>query len=120
MIDRFKKILDVLSFSYVFCLIARSNHSYLPLPEEEKMSGRLIFFSEMVILDTVKNRVSLRRNFMSYREDLAKLIEAKKEAFCHISDEIWGYAESRFQEVKSSNLQAQYLTEQGFRVTQGL
>lgn len=57
---------------------------------------------------------------MSYREDLAKLVEAKKDAFCHISDEIWGFAESRFQEVKSSKLQAQYLTEQGFRVTLGL
>ncbi len=57
---------------------------------------------------------------MNYRQDLANLVQNKSRDFCNISDQIWEFAESRFQEFKSSALQAEYLTQQGFRVTQGL
>jgi len=57
---------------------------------------------------------------MNYRQDLASLVQNKSKDFCSISDQIWGFAESRFQEFKSSALQADYLTEQGFKVTRGL
>ena len=50
----------------------------------------------------------------------APLIEARKEEFTNISDKIWGFAESRFQEFQSSNLQAEYMRSQGFRVTIGV
>lgn len=57
---------------------------------------------------------------MSHTQDLAGLIEAKREEFIHISDDIWGFAESRFQEVQSSALQASYMREQGFTIVQGI
>ena len=57
---------------------------------------------------------------MSYSQELAQLIEARKEEFTNISDKIWGFAESRFQEFQSSNLQAEYMRSQGFRVTIGV
>lgn len=57
---------------------------------------------------------------MSYTQELAKIIEARKEEFTDISDKIWGFAESRFQEFQSSNLQAEYMRAQGFRITIGV
>ena len=50
---------------------------------------------------------------MSYVEDLSKLIENRSAASTEISDKIWEYAESRFQEFKSSALQADYLKSLG-------
>ena len=57
---------------------------------------------------------------MSYVEDLSKLIENRSAASTEISDKIWEYAESRFQEFKSSALQADYLKSLGFKVTMGI
>ena len=57
---------------------------------------------------------------MNYRNELAELIEKKKSDFFSISDQIWEFAESRFQEVQSSKVQADYLEKQGFNVTKGL
>ena len=51
---------------------------------------------------------------MDYREILAQSIEEKKQEFIRISNQIWEYAEPRFQEEKSSALQQQYLKEQGW------
>lgn len=57
---------------------------------------------------------------MSYRKDLAALVETKKDDFTKISDAVWEFAESRFQEFRSFALQADYMEEQGFRVKRGL
>ena len=57
---------------------------------------------------------------MNHTQQLAERIEAKREDFIQISDKIWGFAESRFQEFQSSNLQAEYMKAQGFRVVQGI
>ena len=57
---------------------------------------------------------------MNYRQELANLVQNKSKDFCFISDQIWEFAESRFQEFKSSALQADYLTQAGFKVTRGL
>ena len=57
---------------------------------------------------------------MDYRESLAQSIEEKKQEFIRISNQIWEYAEPRFQEEKSSALQQQYLKEQVFAVRSDL
>lgn len=57
---------------------------------------------------------------MGYVEDLARLIEKRQGEMCNISDEIWGFAESRFVEFKSAKLQKEYLASLGFKITEGL
>lgn len=51
-----------------------------------------------------------------FREDLARIIEGRKEDYTNISNAIWGYAEPRFQENCSSQLQQEYLKSRGFSV----
>ena len=57
---------------------------------------------------------------MSYVQDLAKLVEARKDETLRISDAVWGYAESRFQEFKSAKEESDYMIEMGFKVTMGI
>ena len=57
---------------------------------------------------------------MSYVKDLSDLIEARKGDTLRISDQVWEYAESRFQEFKSSAAEAEYMREMGFKVTMGI
>ncbi|MBE6987705.1 MAG: amidohydrolase [Ruminococcaceae bacterium] len=57
---------------------------------------------------------------MSYVQDLAKLVENRKDATLRISDAVWGYAESRFQEFKSAKEESDYMIEMGFKVTMGI
>ena len=57
---------------------------------------------------------------MSYVEELSKLIDNRKSASEEISDKIWGYAESRFNEYKSYAEQAEYMKKLGFKVTVGI
>lgn len=57
---------------------------------------------------------------MEYMEFLTDFIEQKQGDFIEMSDKIWEYAETRFEEVKSSGLQQEYLTESGFSVRSGL
>lgn len=52
---------------------------------------------------------------MSY-ERLRDLIDKKKEIFWDASDQIWGFAEMRFHEYKSSALQKEVLEKEGFTV----
>ena len=51
-----------------------------------------------------------------YRENIHQLIENNKQAYTDISDAIWNFAESRFQEVESSKVQQEYLKSRGFSV----
>ena len=39
-----------------------------------------------------------------FRDDLIALIEENRKTYTDMSDTIWGYAEPRFQEYKSSEL----------------
>ncbi len=57
---------------------------------------------------------------MSYMKDIALLVDAKADQFCLISDKVWDYAESRFQEFKSCKEESDYMEEQGFKVTRGI
>ena len=51
-----------------------------------------------------------------FREELGALIDERKKAYTDLSDEIWGYAEPRFQEYDSSKAQREYLKSRGFSV----
>lgn len=49
-----------------------------------------------------------------------EFIEDKKKLFISVSDEIWEYAETRFQEYKSANLLCTILEAEGFTIEKGL
>ncbi|MBQ7796003.1 MAG: amidohydrolase [Lachnospiraceae bacterium] len=51
-----------------------------------------------------------------YRQEISDLIELRKKAYTDISDAIWGFAESRFEEVESSKIQQEYMRSRGFEV----
>ena len=53
---------------------------------------------------------------MDYREFIGNFLEEHRQEFTHISDEIWGYAEPRFREYRSSALQQEYMKDKGFSV----
>ena len=53
---------------------------------------------------------------MDYRTFISDYIEKNSADFTKISDEIWGYAEPRFQEYKSSKAQQDYMASQGFKL----
>ena len=53
---------------------------------------------------------------MDYRKYFSDFIEKRSDDFKSISDEIWAFAEPRFQEYKSSKLQQDYMEKQGFKV----
>jgi aminobenzoyl-glutamate utilization protein B len=55
-----------------------------------------------------------------YVNDLSALVDAKASELSDISDQVWGFAESRFQEFKSFELQASYMEKQHFKVTRGI
>lgn len=57
---------------------------------------------------------------MVKREKILPYIEAKKEMLFNVSDSIWEFAETRFEEFKSSELLCKVLTEEGFTVKKGL
>lgn len=57
---------------------------------------------------------------MDFRKFLSDFIESNSVDFTNISDEIWGFAEPRFREYKSSKLQQDYMKEKGFSVVSDL
>lgn len=48
------------------------------------------------------------------------IIEEKREFFKEISNKIWGYAETRFEEFKSSSLLSDVLQEEGFKIEKNI
>ncbi|WP_282935972.1 M20 family metallopeptidase [Paenibacillus sp. RC67] len=56
---------------------------------------------------------------MRGNEQLAAIIESKKDFFIQISDKIWDYAETRFEEKQSAELLCQALEQEGFTVERG-
>ncbi|MBQ4505656.1 MAG: amidohydrolase [Firmicutes bacterium] len=55
-----------------------------------------------------------------YVKDLSALVDGRADEFLDISDKIWGFAESKFQEFRSFELQASYMEKLGFKVTRGI
>ncbi|MBY0122896.1 M20 family metallopeptidase [Bacillus sp. S/N-304-OC-R1] len=57
---------------------------------------------------------------MDYREVLSKIIEEKREKLISVSDKIWDFAETGFEEFKSADLLCRTLEEEGFTVEKGV
>ncbi|GEB32049.1 MULTISPECIES: M20 family metallopeptidase [Brevibacillus] len=51
---------------------------------------------------------------------IAEMIESKRDSFIKVSDRIWEFAETRFQEYQSAELLAQTLESEGFQVERGV
>lgn len=51
-----------------------------------------------------------------FRTTINDLIEQRKQTYTDMSDEIWEYAEPRFQEWNSSRIQQEYLKSRGFSI----
>ena len=57
---------------------------------------------------------------MGYEKRIPELVEQKRDIFIDANDQIWAFAEPRFQEVKSAKLLAEILEKEGFKTTWGL
>lgn len=57
---------------------------------------------------------------MKDRDEIIKYIEEKREDFIKLSDKIWGLAETRFEEYKSSEILARVMKAEGFEVKKGI
>ena len=55
-----------------------------------------------------------------YRTLIAETIDKRAKEYTDLSDEIWGYAEPRFQEYESSRAQQEFFKSRGFSVKAGL
>ncbi|WP_054940533.1 M20 family metallopeptidase [Paenibacillus ihuae] len=53
---------------------------------------------------------------MEMKDRVAQLVENKRDLFIQASDDIWGYAETRFEEYKSAQLLSEILEHEGFTV----
>lgn len=56
----------------------------------------------------------------SIKDEINEIIEAKRDLLIHLSHSIWDLAETRFEEYQSAALLCKVLTDEGFRVTQGI
>ncbi|TWH47279.1 M20 family metallopeptidase [Sporomusa sp. KB1] len=54
------------------------------------------------------------------KQRLNQIIEEKKDVFINVSDKIWEYAETRFVEVKSSELLCEILESEGFSIEKNI
>ena len=52
--------------------------------------------------------------------DLRKWIDNNKDIYIDLSNKIWEFAETGYQEFKSAGLLADYLEEEGFKVDYGV
>ena len=57
---------------------------------------------------------------MQLKDEIKNLIESKKFIFTNVSDEIWGFAETRFEEFQSAALLERVLEQEGFSVKKNL
>ncbi|MFC0407472.1 M20 family metallopeptidase [Roseomonas elaeocarpi] len=57
---------------------------------------------------------------MSNTEEIWRLVEARRDGFCALSDRVWGMPELNYGEHRSAAEHEAMLREQGFRVTTGL
>lgn len=56
---------------------------------------------------------------MQTKQEIIAWLEENRPEFIHISDEIWEHPEAGHREFLASQLQANYLAAQGFRITWG-
>lgn len=57
---------------------------------------------------------------MQYLSEIEQIIEEKRERFIAVSDAIWEYAETRFEEFRSAALLCETLEREGFTVERGV
>lgn len=57
---------------------------------------------------------------MTQKQAALAAIEEKKDLVCHVSDQIWEYAELSLQEFRSAALYCEVLRQEGFSVQQGI
>ncbi|WP_051272035.1 M20 family metallopeptidase [Shimazuella kribbensis] len=57
---------------------------------------------------------------MDFREKLSQIIDEKREMLIDVSDQIWDYAETGFEEVQSVELLCNILQQEGFTVEKGV
>lgn len=57
---------------------------------------------------------------MSLTEKVASLVDEKSEVYKRVSDKIWEFAETRFDEFRSADLLCETLTDEGFTVECGV
>ncbi|MDC7125076.1 MAG: M20 family metallopeptidase [Spirochaetales bacterium] len=57
---------------------------------------------------------------MNFKDQVENIIEEKRDSFINISNCIWDFAETRFEEFESSNLQAEFFEKNGFSVKKDL
>ena len=50
------------------------------------------------------------------QDRISELVEKQKDTYTSMADEVWGYAEPRFQEYESSRVQQEYLASRGFSI----
>jgi aminobenzoyl-glutamate utilization protein B len=53
-------------------------------------------------------------------EDITKCIDEHEKEFIEISDQIWEFAEPRFEEVKSAKILTEFLEKNGFKIQKGV
>lgn len=56
-------------------------------------------------------------SWMIKKEVIEQLVDNRKELFCEASDQIWEFAETRYEEYKSSALLCEILEKEGFLIT---
>ncbi|WP_240417233.1 M20 family metallopeptidase [Paenibacillus periandrae] len=56
---------------------------------------------------------------METTQRISEIVELKRELFIEVSDKIWDYAETRFEEFKSAELICSTLENEGFQVERG-
>ncbi|MGE7609960.1 M20 family metallopeptidase [Peribacillus frigoritolerans] len=59
-------------------------------------------------------------NVIKINHRLSEIIEEKRDLFINVSDKIWEYAETRFEEYQSAELLCQTLENEGFQVERGV
>lgn len=57
---------------------------------------------------------------MASSDKISSIVEEKRKLFIEVSDKIWDYAETRFQEYKSAELICSVLEKEGFTVIKGM
>ena len=57
---------------------------------------------------------------MSCKERIIELIEQKRDLFTALSDQVWGFAETRFALKKSADLLCSAMEKEGFKITRDL
>ncbi|MBY9078124.1 amidohydrolase [Paenibacillus sp. HN-1] len=60
--------------------------------------------------------MAIERHDLNYSKQVVEIVEQKEELLTRVSDQIWSFAETRYEEYKSAELLASVLEEEGFTV----